>query len=126
MLIPVSSPAPKNEATSRRLRNVIGRRIRRQLEERMDILTEIYHTDASAFLQGLQAAANKCGLLLSDSLQAACRGHFLITRNSRELTPENLQQCDEIKELFRFNISDKHCQLRNELGLAVKWVKSNV
>ena len=114
-------PSAENETISKKLRNALPRRIRNQLEERMDILTEIYHTDTLSFLTGIELAANNCGLLLSDSLQDSCRAYCEIIK--RQAVPaRNFENYNQIKELFWFNISDEHCRLRNELGLTVKWI----
>ena len=122
------------ESTSRKLRLAIMRKIRKQLEERMDILSEIYQADIPGFIKGLELAANKCGLLCSDSLKDSMqaysflRQHVFTQRGQQPSTSqgtvlEQPTQLAEVKDLFWFNLSDEHSRLRTELGLSVRWIR---
>lgn len=115
--------SPEEEAVSRKLRFALPRKIRRQLEERMDILTEIYHADLTSFLKSLQTAANKCGLLFCDSLKDALTAHLFLKDRKLHALPENLSEIKEARELFWFNMSNEYQRLRAELGIIIKWIR---
>ncbi|BBM83622.1 tetratricopeptide repeat protein [Candidatus Uabimicrobium amorphum] len=112
----------KREAIIRKLRNSLPRKIKKQLEERMDVLTEVFQADTNAYRLHLEKAANNCALLMSDSLKASIEGYCAVKNidfaNFRDTKYEEM-----IKALFCFNISEEHSVLRRELGLEIKWLK---
>lgn len=109
---------------SKKISANLPRKIRKQLEERLDVLTEIYQSDTTNFQKALEQAANHCGLLLSDSIGDACRAYLWQTRNE-EFRIDRISQYPAIKDMFLFYNSDEHIRLRKEIGIAVmKWEKS--
>ncbi|WP_372366736.1 tetratricopeptide repeat protein [Candidatus Uabimicrobium sp. HlEnr_7] len=116
-------PVSENQETiMRKLRNSLPRKIKKQLEERMDVLTEVFQADTNIFRLNLEKAANNCGLLMSDSLKSSMEGYCAI-KNIDVSQFQDAKYIDMIKELFCFNISEEHSILRRELGLEVKWLK---
>ncbi|NUM34945.1 MAG: tetratricopeptide repeat protein [Candidatus Brocadiae bacterium] len=110
----------EEEALSRKIRNALPKRLRKPWEERMDIFTEIYNANTKDYQKALEIAANRCGLLLSDSLPDSCYAYLL--SQDKEKGIENFHHTQEIKEMFWFNISDEISTLRKELGIDVKWI----
>ncbi len=117
-----TSQSEEEEAVSKRIRNSLPRRIRKQLEERMDILTEIYQADTRKFLEVLSRAANNSALLIADSLSASLRA-YQQEKQEDVVEWESWRKDLNIREIFLFNISDEHNRLRRELGLEIKWIK---
>lgn len=112
----------EREAVIRKLRNSLPRKIKKQLEERMDILTEIFQADTNNYRLNLEKAANNCALLMSDSLKASLEGYCAV-KNIDFANFRGTRYEEMIKALFCFNISEEHSVLRRELGLEIKWLK---
>lgn len=124
----------EEENISRKLRLALARKIRKQLEERMDLMGEMYQADIPSFLKALELAANKCGLLCADSLKDSVQAYLFMRSKIfplrggqsavAEPVPDQFAQIPEVKDMFWFNISEDHSKLRAELGLAIRWVGS--
>ena len=96
----------------------LPKKIQKQLEDRMDLLTKIYQADTKQFQTNLEKAAIHCAILFTNSLKESIQ--LYATLHSMDL--ETMKQQPTTKEMFQFYLSEEHQELRKELGLSIQWL----
>lgn len=105
----------EQDAMIRKFRALLPRKVRKQLEDRMDILTDLYNSDTEHFQNILHCASLHCALLITDSLKE-CIQLYMQMHN---LTREKMMQDSICQDMFHFYFSQLHCDIRKELGLSI-------
>ncbi|HPY74126.1 MAG TPA: hypothetical protein PLB63_01770 [Planctomycetota bacterium] len=96
----------------------LPKKIQKQLEDRMDLLTKIYQADTKQFQTNLEKAAIHCAILFTNSLKESIQ--LYATLHGMGL--ETMKQQPTTKEMFQFYLSEEHQELRKELGLSIQWL----
>lgn len=107
-------------ALFKKIKNSLPRKVRKTMEDRPDLWEAKGKDEASHYLKDMDFASNRCGLLLTDSLensiQAFCQFQSLLqTGTIQKNTIQELAKHEAIHDLLLYNISEEYSKIRKNL-----------
>ncbi|BBM86938.1 tetratricopeptide repeat protein [Candidatus Uabimicrobium amorphum] len=110
----------------KRIRGGIPRKIRKTLEDRVDLWRNLPKANFNAYHTSLEFASNRCAMVLTDSLELTINMVYKLEllKNSgtwdknAAIAKNNILQSNAIIDVLLYNISNKYGELRKLSGMA--------
>ncbi len=111
-------------ALFKKIKNALPRKVRKTMEERPDLWETKGKEEGTHYLKDMDFASNRCGLLLSDSLEISVQAFYQFqlllqtgkTQRTDKIPLQELAKYEAIHDLLLYNISDEYRNLRRSLG----------
>ena len=115
----------RNDEQSKQLRRAASRKAVKQLEEPCQALREVAEVSLPPILDGLQATADRAGLVVCGDLHVAMHlvlredpSFSTVRTGGREELLASFRERSDLRELMRFGLSDTYFRVRKQLGFA--------
>ena len=116
----------ETDSAIKRIRSGIPRKIRKALEDRVDLWRDVPKANFEAYLKCLEFASNRCAMLITDSLDLTINTVLKLEmlKNTKEWSreiniPKNqITQSNSLIDILLYNISNKYGELRKVSGIS--------